>query len=88
MLVDVDSRTRQEILDHLLKVVGKSQQTLQEEAIKAQKQDNPANFGYGCKKHCICEIDNQIPCPGVVPLPYHMRGKYRNQFRKDDAQFK
>lgn len=47
----------------------------------AEKKDNPANFGVGCDRACICELPGQIPCPGVVPLPNHMRGKFR--FRRD-----
>jgi len=35
------------------------------------------NFGYGCGRHCICEIPGQVPCPGTVPLPDHMRGKVK-----------
>ena len=49
---------------------------LDAEARLAESKDNPANFGYGCKRHCICEIPGQVPCPGTVPLPQHMRGKY------------
>lgn len=54
-------------------------QVLAAEAILAEKKDNPANFGVGCDRNCICEIDGQVPCPGIVPLPYHMRGKYKFQ---------
>lgn len=54
---------------------------LKMEAQAKEKKENPANFGYLCEKHCICEIPGQIPCPGVVPLPNHMRGKFI--YRKD-----
>lgn len=47
------------------------------EAVLAEKKDNPANFGVGCERNCICEISGQVPCPAIVPLPYHMRGKYK-----------
>ncbi|CAD7088318.1 unnamed protein product [Hermetia illucens] len=77
MLIDVDSRTREEIMEHLIKVVGKSKEQLHSEEVSAEKKDNPANFGYGCDRKCICEIPGQLPCPGVVPLPFHMRGKYK-----------
>jgi small subunit ribosomal protein S25 len=42
-----------------------------------QKKNNLANFGFGCDRQCICEVLGQVPCPGVVPLPKHMRGKYK-----------
>lgn len=54
---------------------------LASEAKMAEKKDNPANFGVGCERPCICELPGQVPCPGVVPLPNHMRGKYR--FKRD-----
>uniref|UniRef100_A0A2M3ZCA8 Small ribosomal subunit protein mS25 n=1 Tax=Anopheles braziliensis TaxID=58242 RepID=A0A2M3ZCA8_9DIPT len=82
MLIDIDSKNRQEILQHLTTVVGKSAETLKAEAKLAEKQDNPANFGVGCQKHCICEIPGQLPCPGVVPVPQHMRGKYKYQMKE------
>ena len=44
--------------------------------------DNPANFGRGCRMHCICEAPGQVPCPSLVPLPKNYRGKYR--FQKPD----
>lgn len=76
MLIDIDSRNREEITEHLCKVVGKSKAQLDAEAHLAESKDNPANFGYGCDRHCICEIPGQVPCPGIVKLPDHMRGKY------------
>jgi small subunit ribosomal protein S25 len=57
---------------------------LEEEQKASEVQENPAHFGYGCRRHCMCEIPGQIPCPGVVPLPYHMRGKYRMGFAELD----
>lgn len=82
MVIDADSRSKDEILDHLVKVVGKSEELLNQESIALEKKDNPANFGVGCDKNCICIIPGQLPCPGIVPLPYHMRVK--SLFTKDD----
>jgi small subunit ribosomal protein S25 len=56
-------------------------EVLEAESISKEKKDNPANFGVGCDRHCICELPGQIPCPSVVPLPMHMRGKYK--YKKD-----
>lgn len=77
ILVDIDNKSKEDIMEHLLNTVGKSQEVLAAEAI--EKEDNPANFGTGCQRPCICEIYGQVPCPGVVPLPKFMRGKYKNQ---------
>ncbi|KAL1124375.1 hypothetical protein AAG570_001004 [Ranatra chinensis] len=78
MLIDLDSKNKDQIMDHLIKVVGKPENVLKMEENAREKTDNPANFGYYCSRHCICEIPGQVPCPSVVQLPKHMRGKYRN----------
>lgn len=75
ILVDVDSKSRSEIHDHLKTIICKSESTLQKEA--RELMINPANFGWGCDRQCICEIPGQVPCPGIIPLPNHMRGKYK-----------
>lgn len=78
ILVDIDNKSKEEILEHLLQTVGKSKDVLEAAAIAAEKKDNPANFGVGCDRACMCEIYGQIPCSGVVTLPKIMRGKYKN----------
>ncbi|XP_050698073.1 probable 28S ribosomal protein S25, mitochondrial [Eriocheir sinensis] len=77
-LVDCDSRPLKEIHSHVKKVFCKTDKKLAEEAREAQS--NPANFGWGCERQCICEMPGQVPCPGVVPLPKPMRGKYKFGF--------
>ncbi|XP_028028125.1 probable 28S ribosomal protein S25, mitochondrial [Bombyx mandarina] len=79
ILIDVDNKSKEDILEHLLHTVGKSKETLDLELLKAEKKDNPANFGVGCDRSCMCEVFGQVPCSGVVPLPKFMRGKYKNQ---------
>ncbi|CAL4212775.1 unnamed protein product [Meganyctiphanes norvegica] len=74
VLVDIDSKSRTEIFEHIKKIICKTESQLAEEA--QEKEQNPANFGWGCNRQCICEIPGQVPCPGVVPLPKTMRGKY------------
>jgi len=76
MLIDIDSKTKEEVQAHLKKVICKPDHVLAAEQEAVQKKDSPANFGFGCSRQCICEVLGQVPCPGVVPLPKHMRGKY------------
>ncbi|KAL3283482.1 hypothetical protein HHI36_006622 [Cryptolaemus montrouzieri] len=76
MLIDVSNRNKDEIYEHLIKVIGKSKHVLDEETIAREKKDNPANFGELCDRHCICEVPGQVPCPGTCPVPKHWRGKY------------
>lgn len=75
MLIDVDSQSKDDILQHLIRVVGKPKEVLSKEAAAKEKKDNPANFGVGCARSCLCHISGQVPCPGIVPLPDHMRAK-------------
>lgn len=56
--------------------VGYSEQILAEEKL-AQDKTNPSHFGVQCERNCICMIPGQLPCPGVVKLPDHMRGKFK-----------
>jgi len=60
-----------------------SEQLKQLEVLQ-QKKENPANFGFGCEKNCICIVPGQVPCPGVVELPYHMRGRFVIQGKMED----
>lgn len=76
MLIDIDSKTNEDIIKHIINVVGKPKEVLDAEAKAAEKKDNPANFGVGCDRSCLCEIPGQVPCPGVVKLPNYMRGKF------------
>lgn len=82
MLIDIDNKSKNEIYDHLVEVLGKTSEVLKAESIAQEKKDNPANFGLGCNRHCLCELPGQVPCPSLCPLPKVMRGKY--MFKKDD----
>ncbi|XP_006613134.1 probable 28S ribosomal protein S25, mitochondrial [Apis dorsata] len=82
MLIDLDSKSKEDILFHLQIVIGKAKHILQQENIMQEKKDNSANFGVGCHRSCICVIPGQIPCPAIVPLPYHMRGKYKKSLKE------
>nr|XP_018913026.1 PREDICTED: probable 28S ribosomal protein S25, mitochondrial [Bemisia tabaci] len=75
VIIDLEGRSKESIHDHVMKVLGKSEDLLEKEAKAREKKENPANFGYMCEKNCICEFFGQVPCPGVVPLPLYMKGK-------------
>merc|ERR1712240_793264 len=83
---DVDSQSNREIMERLIKTLGKTKQTLEEEA-RAEK-INPADFGLrqGKNRHCICAEPGQLPCPSMVPLPRHWRGKWWNQGHRWEPQ--
>ncbi|XP_077455063.1 small ribosomal subunit protein mS25 [Stigmatopora argus] len=81
VLVDVEGKDRKSISGHVKTILGKSQAVLEEEERAKMQASNPANFGPKkyCLRECICEVDGQVPCPGNVPLPKEMTGKYRAQ---------
>nr|CAG4642115.1 EOG090X0FQ5 [Eurycercus lamellatus] len=80
LLMDIDCHTKEQIHDRVKRIICKTDKTLKSEA--AAVMDNPANFGRGCRMHCICEAPGQLPCPCIVPLPKSYRGKYK--FQKPD----
>ena len=84
ILFDVDGQSRDEIVQRLNKTLGKTEETLRQEAIEAEKKDNPANFGLNCEKFCICAVPGQVPCPSFMPLPNHWRGKIRNAAEEEE----
>ncbi|XP_033103340.1 probable 28S ribosomal protein S25, mitochondrial [Anneissia japonica] len=76
VLIDIDNFSQSEIIERLNKVLGKSEVVLAAEELARRQLVNPAHFGERFGRKCMCEIPGQIPCPGVVPLPDHMRGKF------------
>jgi small subunit ribosomal protein S25 len=77
LLLDIDRQSKDEIHERVVTALCKTKEELLEEQKAKEIQDNPANFGFGCPKHCACEIPGQVPCPFVVPVPYAWRGKYK-----------
>ena len=71
----------------MVHTLGKSVSTLEAEALASEKKDNPANFGRKCERYCICNQPGQVPCPALVPVPKHWRGKYyRHGFQDEDEE--
>lgn len=81
VLVDVEGKDHKQISQHVRKILGKSEDTLQAEAEAKMQASNPANFGPKkyCLRECICEVEGQVPCPGTKALPKEMTGKYRTK---------
>ncbi|PAA83298.1 hypothetical protein BOX15_Mlig031831g1, partial [Macrostomum lignano] len=62
LLIDCSHRKRQEIQEHVRNILCKTPEEVAEENLRRQVVRNPANFGYNCKRHCICEVFGQVPC--------------------------
>lgn len=89
MLIDCESRSREQIMDHLKAVLNKTEETLAlEEKEVLSLAQNPANFGSQFARQCMCEVPGQVPCPCWQPLPKEMRGKYRPINKKQREEYK
>lgn len=79
VLVDVETKSNKEIMEHTKKILGKKEETLREEELEKQQRSHPANFGPRkyCLRECLCEVEGQVACPGLVPLPKEVTGKYK-----------
>ncbi|XP_018494874.1 probable 28S ribosomal protein S25, mitochondrial [Galendromus occidentalis] len=76
VIMDTDSKTNTEILNQIIKTLGKTEEKLAQEAFMREQKETQANFGRNFPKWCICEVESQVPCPRIVELPKKMRGKY------------
>ncbi|XP_002131443.2 small ribosomal subunit protein mS25-like [Ciona intestinalis] len=61
--IDVEGKNQVEILSQIQKVIGKPNELIEKESIAAEA--NPANFGPGFNRKCICEVQGQLPCSFV-----------------------
>lgn len=75
VLIDIDSKSNTNIVEHVAKLLGKPEEILAAERKAKEKKTNPANFGNEFSRLCLCEIPGQVPCPAVVAIPEHLRGK-------------
>jgi len=80
LVIDCDSRSREEIHEHIKKILGKTESMLKEEGQQqTMLSHNPANFGAAFDRHCICEVPGQLACPAWQPLPEELRGKTKRK---------
>ncbi|XP_060696371.1 28S ribosomal protein S25, mitochondrial [Hemiscyllium ocellatum] len=79
ILVDVEGKNNKEITEHVKTILGKSRELLEAEEQARKEHSHPAHFGPKkyCLRECMCEVEGQVPCPGLVPLPKELTGKYR-----------
>lgn len=90
ILFDCDSKDRGSILKQITKILGKSDKRLELERTLTEGQaklaaESPAIFDYNRPRLCMCEVPDQVPCPGVINLPFRMRGKYK-YLKKDELE--
>lgn len=96
VLFDCDYKDRTAILEQLVRTLGIVSSAEDTEALKKSKTrsvtalpmtdpsvGNPATFGFNRDRYCMCEVPDQVPCPGVCQLPMRMRGKYLIQKKEE-----
>ena len=83
VLIDIDSKTRFEIHDHLKKIICKTELQITKEEIPLDVPE-PSDFGWGCDRECMCEVPGQVPCPGVIPLPDLFKKKHNLGFAMEE----
>ncbi|KAJ8265162.1 hypothetical protein COCON_G00142610 [Conger conger] len=83
VLMDAEGKDYKEITAHVKKIMGKTPEELEDEALAKMVASNPANFGPKkyCLRECMCEVEGQVPCPGLVPLPKEMTGKFKYKMK-------
>ncbi|KRY56944.1 putative 28S ribosomal protein S25, mitochondrial [Trichinella britovi] len=77
VLMDIDGYTAEEVRSRIVAILGKTEKLLQYERLTQAKLDNPAQFGEKCARQCICEIQGQRPCSGLIPVPEYLSGRWR-----------
>ena len=77
MLFDLENRTRNEITDTIQNTLGKTQLVKRREYLESMQDHNPAEFGEKCERHCICEVQGQRCCTGLIVAPKQNRGRWR-----------
>ncbi|KRZ19468.1 putative 28S ribosomal protein S25, mitochondrial [Trichinella pseudospiralis] len=77
VLMDIDGYTMEELRNRIVTILGKTEKLLQYERLTQAKSDNPAHFGEKCARQCICEIQGQRPCSGLLPVPEYLSGRWR-----------
>lgn len=60
VLIDIDNKSKEDVLEHLMNTVGKSKEVLEAEAVAAEKKDNPANWRVVKGLVCVRIMDK---CP-------------------------
>uniref|UniRef100_A0A0K0FQ24 Small ribosomal subunit protein mS25 n=1 Tax=Strongyloides venezuelensis TaxID=75913 RepID=A0A0K0FQ24_STRVS len=77
VLFDLEGMKKEEIVDVLSKTLGKSDTVFRREHLEEMQLHNPASFGSNCKRQCMCEMQGQQPCTGLIEAPEQYKGKWR-----------
>ncbi|KJH51890.1 hypothetical protein DICVIV_01969 [Dictyocaulus viviparus] len=77
VLFDLEGMTREEIEARIAKTLGKTEKVIRREELVEIAELNPADFGSNCKRQCMCEIQGQHPCTGLLHAPKCITGRWR-----------
>lgn len=76
-MFDLENKNKDEIVALIGSTLGKTELVKKREFLERMQDHNPAEFGGECARHCMCEVQGQIPCTSLLPAPDFMKGKQR-----------
>uniref|UniRef100_A0A915ER07 Uncharacterized protein n=1 Tax=Ditylenchus dipsaci TaxID=166011 RepID=A0A915ER07_9BILA len=77
VLFDLESKTKDEIVDIIQGTLGKTSLVNKIEFLEKMRENNVAEFGDKCSRHCMCEVQGQQPCTALITAPDYMKGNWR-----------
>lgn len=77
VLFDFENKTKDEITNTIQGTLGKTPLVKKREYLEHMQDHNPAEFGSSCKRHCLCEIQGQVSCPSIMPVPLYLESNWR-----------
>jgi len=77
VMFDLEDKSKEEILSLLQGTLGKSKLVKRREFLERMQDHNPADFGSKCARQCMCEIQGQMCCTGLIEAPEYLKGKWR-----------
>ncbi|VDN55692.1 unnamed protein product [Dracunculus medinensis] len=77
VLFDLDGKSREEIIEILKGTLGKTNLVLRREKFERVIEKNPSSFGEDCSRQCICTVQGQYPCTGLLAAPDYLKGTWR-----------
>lgn len=76
-MFNLENKTKDEITNLIQGTLGKTALVKKREFLERMQDRNPADFGSSCTRQCMCEIQGQVPCTGLIEAPEYMQGRFR-----------
>lgn len=77
VMFDLENKNKDEIVDLIQGTLGKTKLVRRREFLESMRDQNPADFGSDCARQCMCTVQGQVPCTGLIHAPEYMKGQWR-----------